>query len=310
MLGQIAGPVRKNMAKVLLGCIVGSKMDKDNPKGVLACKAILDFISLAQYGSHDDVTLGYMDAALKAWEKNRHFFIEARVRADFDIPKFHSLLHYLQCVRDFGTTDNYNTEMFERLHIDFAKKGWRASNKKDAVPQMVKWLQRQEKVAALERLFELSQERKEEEAELEMKRLRFLDLAKRSRETYNNAMEKLALDQDTYIIVAKRTSRQYIQVVEQQYHCPTLASSLNAYLARLQGLSRTNARNYRSPFDTIQLWKQFKLVQNKIQPHEEQHIYTVKATPEQQDTVVVIQDKTAGPTNLRGTLSSYSTSSA
>ncbi|KAJ3816175.1 hypothetical protein F5880DRAFT_1494547, partial [Lentinula raphanica] len=41
---------------------------------------------------------------------------------------------------------NYNTEMFERLHIDFAKKGWRASNKREEFPQMTKWLARQENV--------------------------------------------------------------------------------------------------------------------------------------------------------------------
>ncbi|KAE9395471.1 hypothetical protein BT96DRAFT_942383 [Gymnopus androsaceus JB14] len=38
------------------------------------------------------------------------------------------------------TTDNYNMELFECLHIDFAKEGWRASNKRNHFLQMVKWL--------------------------------------------------------------------------------------------------------------------------------------------------------------------------
>ena len=35
--------------------------------------------------------------------------------------------------------------MFERLHIDFAKQGWQASNKRDEFPQMISWLSCQEK---------------------------------------------------------------------------------------------------------------------------------------------------------------------
>jgi len=40
--------------------------------------------------------------------------------------------------------------MFERLHIDFAKHGWRASNQRGEFPQMIRWLSRQEKVTGFE----------------------------------------------------------------------------------------------------------------------------------------------------------------
>lgn len=50
----------------------------------------------------------------------------------------------------FGTTDNYNTEMFECLHIDFAKEGWHASNQHDEFPQMIHWLFRHEKISWFE----------------------------------------------------------------------------------------------------------------------------------------------------------------
>ena len=36
--------------------------------------------------------------------------------------------------------------MFERLHIDFSKHGWRASNQRDEFPQMIRWLSCQEKI--------------------------------------------------------------------------------------------------------------------------------------------------------------------
>jgi hypothetical protein len=40
--------------------------------------------------------------------------------------------------------------MFERLHIDFAKEGWRASNQRDEFPQMIRWLSRREKISWFE----------------------------------------------------------------------------------------------------------------------------------------------------------------
>jgi hypothetical protein len=117
---------------------------------IRAVRGLLDFIYLARYPSHDDTTLGYMKDALDVWRKNREVFVRLGIHKDFIIPKFHSLLHYIDTIRLFGTTDNYNSELFERLHIDFAKDGWRHSNGRDAFPQMIKWVERHEKVAAFQ----------------------------------------------------------------------------------------------------------------------------------------------------------------
>ncbi|KAJ7786770.1 hypothetical protein B0H14DRAFT_2630191 [Mycena olivaceomarginata] len=65
----------------------------------------------------------------------------------FDIPKIHSLEHYEPSIRLFGSADGFNTESPERLHIDYAKNAYRASNRKDYIVQMTLWLQRQESVA-------------------------------------------------------------------------------------------------------------------------------------------------------------------
>ncbi|KAJ7831837.1 hypothetical protein B0H14DRAFT_3713091, partial [Mycena olivaceomarginata] len=143
LLSQVSGMERKAMARILLDCLVG----KLPTKGIRACRAILDFIYLAQYSTHDDGTLSSMRSALVVYHADRDYFITATVCEDFNIPKFHSLLHYVESIEFFGTTDNYNTEMFERLHIDFAKNGWRASNRRDEFPQMITWLGRQEKIS-------------------------------------------------------------------------------------------------------------------------------------------------------------------
>lgn len=149
-MSQISGPERKHMAKILLGCLAG-KIAKE---GILAVKAILDFIYIAQYCSHSDETLVYLQDALNSFHQHKDFFIRMGVRKHINIPKFHSLLHYIESIKLYGTTDNYNMETFERFHIDSAKEGWQASNQQDEFPQMINWLSRQEKISFFETYLE------------------------------------------------------------------------------------------------------------------------------------------------------------
>ncbi|KAE9396994.1 hypothetical protein BT96DRAFT_958038 [Gymnopus androsaceus JB14] len=115
-------------------------------------RAILDFIYLAQYATHDDDTLSHMDNALSTWHKYKDCFIDLNIQNNLNMPKFHSLEHYVEMICFLGTTDNFNTEMFKCLHIDFATKGWRASNKHNKFPQMTHWLSCQENIKLNNRL--------------------------------------------------------------------------------------------------------------------------------------------------------------
>lgn len=56
------------------------------------------------------------------------------------------MLHYTAMICLLGSADGYNTELPERLHINYAKKAYRASNRKQYVSQMVRWLRCQEAV--------------------------------------------------------------------------------------------------------------------------------------------------------------------
>jgi len=53
-------------------------------------------------------------------------------------------------IKLLGTTDNYNMETTERLHIDLAKDAYRATNKKEYYEQMLLWLERREKIWAFD----------------------------------------------------------------------------------------------------------------------------------------------------------------
>ncbi|KAG1735953.1 uncharacterized protein EDB91DRAFT_1235852 [Suillus paluster] len=145
-LAQISGKERKDMGRILLGCIIGKA-----PSQMVACyRALLDFIYISQYPSHNKDSLGYLQVALEQYHANKCILIDLGIRDHLNIPKLHSMQHYAECIRNFGTTDNYNTEMFEHFHIDYAKEGWRATNFRDELPQMTQWLSRQEKVAMFE----------------------------------------------------------------------------------------------------------------------------------------------------------------
>ncbi|CDO75782.1 hypothetical protein BN946_scf184792.g4 [Trametes cinnabarina] len=149
-LSRVSGAEHRQISHFILGVI----LEMELPGGrevtaqlVRATRVLLDFIYMAQYPIHSTSTLNALEAALSAFHEDREIFVTLGVRTGFAIPKLHSLTHYVRCIKLFGTTDNYNTETSERLHIDFAKNAYRATNHKDEYPQMTKWLERREKIA-------------------------------------------------------------------------------------------------------------------------------------------------------------------
>jgi hypothetical protein len=151
-LNRITGQEHEQISRFLLGLIIdlpltGENRSMSSAHLVAALRSFLDFLYLAQYPVHSDETLAQMEEALKGFHHNKNIFVEIGVHEHFKIPKLHSLNHYISSIRDFGTTDNTNTETTERLHIDMAKDTYRASNQKDEYPQMTLWLERKEKIA-------------------------------------------------------------------------------------------------------------------------------------------------------------------
>ena len=54
--------------------------------------------------------------------------------------------NYINAICTLGSAYGYNTDFSERLHIDYAKEGYCASNKQEYVEQMALWLQHQEAI--------------------------------------------------------------------------------------------------------------------------------------------------------------------
>ncbi|KAF7968708.1 hypothetical protein HWV62_29670 [Athelia sp. TMB] len=141
-ISQWTGTEHKEMQRVFLSVIAGAV----DQRVFDAARAVLDFIYYAQYHSHTDTTLTQMQLALDTFHANKHVFVELGIREDFNIPKIHSMLHYIQSIRLLGSADGYNSESPERLHIDYAKDAYDASSKVDYISQMTKWLSIQEAV--------------------------------------------------------------------------------------------------------------------------------------------------------------------
>jgi hypothetical protein len=144
-VSQWTGKEHKEMEKVFIGILASSGVDKHV---VEAASAIIDFIYFASLHSHTTTTLSGLRQALDRFHTNKEVFLELEARhpAHFNIPKIHSMEHYFALIELFGSADGYNTESPERLHIDYAKDAYRASNRKDYIYQMTIWLRRQEAV--------------------------------------------------------------------------------------------------------------------------------------------------------------------
>ena len=142
-VSQWTGHEHKEMQRVFAGLLVGAVQ----PAVLKTLTAAIDFIYYARFEVHTSKSLDAMENSLKVIHENKDIFIRAGVREDFNIPKFHSMVHYVEAIKSRGTADGFNTESPERLHIDYAKEGYRASNKKDYVKQMTVWLGRQEAIA-------------------------------------------------------------------------------------------------------------------------------------------------------------------
>lgn len=147
-ISQWTGNEYRQMEKTFVGILAGCPQV---PREVVAAaRALLDFIYLAHFPIHSVASLQNMRRALEELHKNKVVFVRLGIRLDFNIPKFHWLQHYIISIIRVGSTDAFSTDLPERLHIDFAKQGYRASSRKAYIKQMIVWLTRREKMRRLD----------------------------------------------------------------------------------------------------------------------------------------------------------------
>ncbi|KAF8264342.1 hypothetical protein EI94DRAFT_1772698 [Lactarius quietus] len=141
VLSRVTGLEHMQMCKILLGLLIDLSLPsgKSTSRIIKSVRALLDFLYLAQLPSHTSDTLLRLEDALASFHDHKDVFVEIGVHDHFHFPKIHSLIHYQSSITLFGTTDNYNTEQTERLHIEYTKWAFRTTNKKEESPQMTTW---------------------------------------------------------------------------------------------------------------------------------------------------------------------------
>jgi Plavaka transposase len=148
---QWTGREDRELQRILIGVIAGAP--KVDAKAMRCFRAFHDFAYLVQYRSHSDTTLGYLSDELKTFHENKEVFIEKGVRRGkngvidhFCIPKLAALHSYITHIPEMGTSPQYSTEITEACHRPMAKDAYRATNHKDYVEQMCRFLDRNEKI--------------------------------------------------------------------------------------------------------------------------------------------------------------------
>ncbi|KAG8730593.1 hypothetical protein FRC10_002580 [Ceratobasidium sp. 414] len=157
VLKQWTGNEAKALAKVFMPTLAGCS----KPEAAAAARNLLDFMYCAHMPEMSDEDIGDLEGYLADFHDLKDGFVgtkqELKTMGDLPdcyerfhgIPKLHMIGHYAHFIRELGTADGYNTEVPERLHIDYVKVPWRASNHVNAIPQMTTYLQRQEAWAYL-----------------------------------------------------------------------------------------------------------------------------------------------------------------
>jgi len=78
--------------------------------------------------------------ALSSISSNIHLFLPYRKSHSMSkIPKIHSLLHYIKCIREMGSANNSDTKISKAAHKNLIKDGYHSSNEINYILQMLQW---------------------------------------------------------------------------------------------------------------------------------------------------------------------------
>jgi hypothetical protein len=216
-----------------------------------------------------------LQGCLAAFHEHKTVFLDLRARENFNLPKLHSLSHYVSSIRLFSTTDNYNTEQSEHLHINFAKNAYRASNHKDEYPQMTLWLERREKVQQHAKFIEWRQQDHQEIPRVRMPIGPPCAQTLHIRMAQNPSIKNVAFD-----------------ILAQRYGAVSFLDALADFLAQVNnpGMSGTVLRSWASNllirFSSIPVFHKIKFTARPSTSdllEESEVLDSIQARPEQRD---------------------------
>ena len=115
---------------------------------IRALRAFLDFCYLARCDILNTQSLIAMQDALDRFHQYREIFLSSGVCPSFNLPRQHSLKHFIQMIWAFGAPNRLCSSITESKHIKAVKKPYRRSSHYEALGQMLLINQRLDKLAA------------------------------------------------------------------------------------------------------------------------------------------------------------------
>jgi hypothetical protein len=253
-MAQWTGREDRELQRILIAVVAGAP--NIDAKVMRSLRAFHDFIYLVQYRSHSDVTLGYLSDALKTFHRTKDVFIEKGVRRGksgiidhFCIPKLAALHTYITHIPEMGTSPQYSTEITEACHRPMAKDAYKATNHKDYVEQMCRFLDRNEKIRAQREFItwaKLEIPRRELRASIADFSPRYQDqsmeILRRMQDAELKEQERRTRPRKRGLWLTEKPKRMYgdLSTLCDEYLLPDLKSAINSFL----GLSPNSVSDY------------------------------------------------------------------
>ena len=141
-VSQWTGNERKQVVRQLLPVI--TPLLKKQQAALACSRAILDFVTIAQYTTHDESTLMYMDHALERIDKligvfNQFRPVDKDGEPTFNIPKLHAMTHYREFIQRYGSLMGTDSGVGEVGHKTMLKEFFSRTNKGRKYEQQILW---------------------------------------------------------------------------------------------------------------------------------------------------------------------------
>ncbi len=140
---------QKNIARQII-FVIASMFTAYQPAAMHCARAIIDFIVIARYASHDTEFLKYLDHALYCIDKLKGVFKDSRPKVShrktvddsdddsvdlkkrhFNFPKFHVISHYKELIELYGSVEGFDTGHFKATHKYLVKCFYQLTNKRE-----------------------------------------------------------------------------------------------------------------------------------------------------------------------------------
>ena len=256
---QWSGNEQKDILRIFVP-VVAPFLTGKCPAAMLCVRAICDFATMAQYRSHDEETLRYLEHALYRIDKLKRVFGKSRPKDNetgqptFNFPKWHVMTHYVEHIKQFGSADGMDTSHSEAAHRYLVKAFFDRTNKKDGyLDQIAQHNTRRLNSLAMKDIELYRQSRKGNQVDKEMtvqvsSLTRALDLS-----SLDWSWDEEEMDQLQAVGRSYKTWREAFRVAD-VLHLHNFLDALAVFIResryKLEGVRTSNANLYRRETDS------------------------------------------------------------